>query len=71
MWPNPQKTADLVTLTEEILNRKLHFFCSVDRIFNDVSIGVQYFVAFEWPDFSLKWLVLVWFENAGTMFLKK
>ena len=25
MWPNPQKTADLVTLTEEILNGKLHF----------------------------------------------
>ena len=27
MWPNPQETADLVTLTEEILNRKLHFLC--------------------------------------------
>ena len=26
MWPNPQETADLVTFTEEILNRKLHFF---------------------------------------------
>ena len=26
MWPNPQKIADLVTFTEEILNRKLHFF---------------------------------------------
>ena len=25
MWPNPQETADLVTFTEEILNRKLHF----------------------------------------------
>ena len=23
MWPNPQETADLVTLTEEILNGKL------------------------------------------------
>ena len=29
MWPNPQKTTDLVTFTEEILNGKLHFLCSV------------------------------------------
>ena len=29
MWPNPQEIADLVTLTEEILNGKLHFLCSV------------------------------------------
>ena len=29
MWPNPQKTADLITFTEEILNGKLHFLCSV------------------------------------------
>ena len=28
MWPNLQKTVDLVTFTEEILNRKLHFLCS-------------------------------------------
>ena len=26
---NPQETADLVTFTEEILNGKLHFLCSV------------------------------------------
>ena len=32
MWPNPQETADLVTFTEEILNGKLHFLCSV-RVF--------------------------------------
>ena len=25
MWPNSEETADLVTSTEEILNRKLHF----------------------------------------------
>ena len=25
---NPQKTADFVTFTEEILNGKLHFLCS-------------------------------------------
>ena len=28
MWPNPQKTADLVTFNEKILNEKLHFLCS-------------------------------------------
>ena len=30
MWPNPQKTADLVTFNDEILNGKLHFLCSAD-----------------------------------------
>ena len=29
MRPNRQETADLVTFTEEILNGKLHFLCSV------------------------------------------
>ena len=29
MWLNSQETADLVTFTEEILNGKLHFLCSV------------------------------------------
>ena len=29
MWLNPQFNADLVTFTEEILNGKLHFLCSV------------------------------------------
>ena len=29
MWPNPQFPADLVTFTEENLNGKLKFFCSV------------------------------------------
>ena len=28
MWPDPQFLADLVTLSEEILNGKLHFLCS-------------------------------------------
>ena len=31
MWPNSQETADLVTFTEEILNGKLHFLCSVEE----------------------------------------
>ena len=29
IWPNPEETSDLVTFTEEILNGKLHFLCSV------------------------------------------
>ena len=32
MRPNPQETADLVTFTEEILNGKLHFLCSVSTL---------------------------------------
>ena len=32
MWPNPKKTSDLVAFTEEILNWKLHFLCSVTEI---------------------------------------
>ena len=29
MWPNPQGISDLVTFTEEIVNGKLPFLCSV------------------------------------------
>ena len=47
MWPNPQKTADLVTFTEEILNAKLHFFSSV------------YTLLLFW-DFCWKSLIPVW-----------
>ena len=35
MWPNLQFPADLVTSTEEILNGKLHFLCSVGTTNND------------------------------------
>ena len=31
MWPNPQFPTDLVTFTEEILNGKPHFFCTVSH----------------------------------------
>ena len=34
----PQKTADLVTFTEEILNGKFHFFCSVRSVGTSLSI---------------------------------
>ena len=30
MRPNPQETVDLVTFTEEILNGKIQFLCSVE-----------------------------------------
>ena len=39
MWPNPQQTPDLVTFTEEILNGKLHFLCSV--CYTDRNIIVE------------------------------
>ena len=34
MLPNPQETADLVIFTEEFLNVKLHFLCSVTNYQN-------------------------------------
>ena len=42
MWPNPQETADLVIFTEEILDRKLHFFCSDSRFFIGVFVIATY-----------------------------
>ena len=46
MCPNPQGTADLVTFTEEILNGKLHFLCSVRVSFADgkFSPSIIYFL---------------------------
>ena len=38
MWPSSQETADLVTFTEEILNEKLHFLCSVRFTFSVVKL---------------------------------
>ena len=37
MWSNLQFPADLITFTEEILNGKLHYLCSVKRIFNKLA----------------------------------
>ena len=39
MWPNPQETVDLVTFAEEILNGKLHFFCSYTFV---ILVGIYY-----------------------------
>ena len=32
MWPIPEETAYFVKLTKEILNGKLHFLCSDERM---------------------------------------
>ena len=42
MWPNLQKTADLVTFTEEILNGKLYILCS-DLWMNSLKFYATYF----------------------------
>ena len=39
MWQNLRETVDLVTITEEILNGKLHFLCSATS-FKNSRIGV-------------------------------
>ena len=36
MCPNPQETVDLLIFTEEILNGKLHFLCSVQYLLRGV-----------------------------------
>ena len=55
MWPNPQETGDLVTFTEEILNGKLHFLCSVTA--KDLSTRRKYILV-EFMD-----LVVLKFSN--------
>ena len=47
--PNPQKTVDLVPFTEEILNGKIHFLCSV--WIPCISVDKPYFISNEdcWP----------------------
>ena len=51
MWPNLQETANLVTFTEEIFNRKLHFVCSATVVENDF---VDFYISL------LKLLTLTW-----------
>ena len=41
MWLNPLEIADLVTFTEEILNGKLHFLCTIWLV---VTKGVKFFL---------------------------
>ena len=70
MWPNLQETADLLTFTEEILNRKLHFLCSerLDKAQRlDEKIGVIWLVIkaqfLYFLLISAKKLVLVWTKH--------
>ena len=41
MWPIPQKTPDLDTFTEEILNGKLHFLRSEIVILDNSNVGTE------------------------------
>ena len=43
MLPNPQETADLVILTEEILNGKHHFLLSVRK---NIQISFLFFAQY-------------------------
>ena len=53
MWPNPQEIADLVTVTEEILNGKHHFSYSVRWETIYISINKVKPLFFEnWPGFQ-------------------
>ena len=57
MWPNPQKNADLVTFTEEILNAKIHFLCSenVYTHFKNLAANTTIFLKCVWP-FWMLWI---------------
>ena len=50
MWPNPQKTADLVAFTEKIRNGKFHFLCSekgyISRCYFTVKIAIALILNF-------------------------
>ena len=60
MWPNPHVPADLITFTEEILNGKLHFLCSVVRAWMMlwwIEIGLS-FLNKSWNDDDLSQYVI-------------
>ena len=67
MWPNPQFPADLVTITVEILNGKLHLLCS-DIIIPDIKhlrcLMSQFII------FGCLWLDLI-FTIFSIIFLQK
>ena len=50
MWPNPQFLTDLVTFTEEILNKKVHFLCGLSRGIKEAifSFGEKYLESNNW-----------------------
>ena len=69
MWPNQQETADFVTFAEEILNEKLHFWCSAFAsayYFNHSHVGSSW-------DFLLQELLAISFSaihNSSEIFWK-
>ena len=42
MWLIPQKTADLVTFTENNLSGKLHFWCSSYWIIPNLELNIKF-----------------------------
>ena len=72
MWPNPQKTEDLVTFTEEILNGKLHFLCRKLRIWSLLlkKSLMENFIFCAVLAFSYSWLAIHW-EGIFDCFIKK
>ena len=46
MWLNPEKTADLVTFTEETFNGEFHFLCSVNSEYTSEFIGCSQLSSF-------------------------
>ena len=50
MWPNPQEPAELVTFTEEMINGKLNFLCSVNKCYYWIII---YFLCSFIQNFSM------------------
>ena len=50
MWPNLQKTMDLVTFTDEILNGKFPFLCNGSRNVGPESYGRL--LALQFPSWS-------------------
>ena len=47
MWQNPQFPADLVKFTEEIINGKLHFLCSVINYLSILNKSIEHWKRLE------------------------
>ena len=64
MWPNPQFSADLVTFTEEILTRKLHFLCreNSDLIYYTVNLMTHIFKIMV----KYRWKIIAVYRLVGT-----
>ena len=67
MRSNPQETADLVTFSEEILNGKLHFLCSVSKS----SVSREFILSDQGFDAMRKssWSLHIAFGKSWTLFL--